>query len=339
MSYTAVPNWLIDQAATLPAAAFKVAIVICRLTIGWQKDADEISLGRLRDLTKLSKPTLINALRDLADAGIIEGAGSGRWGMGVYKLVKEFDRSSFFTGQVSLPDCIGSVDEPVKKLDQIDGDPVKKLYTQKKEIITTTSVVVVAANSEPDEPNRTENEQLTLAGCPEPPTPVALAPSPAESVKPTRPPRSRSDVPAEVRALYPPLFELTKSPRKGDAAMGVYTKAGDLWREFGATPEQVAMFWDWFKVFSRAAQMAARERRPLNPPKPKQVYEAWPLFLPWWQAKQEAAARADEARRRAEEEAAATVAPPAGDAPRLSGRELYRRTFGLPRPATPPTAD
>ncbi len=182
-----------------------------------------------------------------------------------------------------------------------------------------------------------ESGQLTLVGCPEPPPPVAVAPSPAEVAKPKRP--RNPPPPNEAKALYGPMFDLTKRPRSGKSAMGVYTKCAALWREFSATPEQVMAFWDWFKVFSVAAQHAARERRPVNPPLPRQVHEDWPRFSEWWQAKQAAAARADEARRRAEEEAAAQVAPPAGDAPRLSGRELYRRTFGLPRPATPPTAD
>jgi phage replication O-like protein O len=320
--YTAVPNWLIDQAATLSSTAFTVAVVICRLTVGWNKDTDAISLSRLHQLTSLSKPTLISAMRDLGKAGIVEHTGTGHRGMGVYRLVKEFDRSSFFTGQVSLPVNDGSEPEPVKFFDQSGPRPVKKFDTQKKDSNTTTSVVVAAAMSEEPEPNYAEDGQLTLVGCSEPPPPSAAAP-PA----PTKPKRARAHVAEEARALYAPLFVLTKSPRKGDAAMGVYTKARDLWLEFQATPEQVAAFWEWFKTFSQAAQIAARERRPLNPPKPRQVYEAWPQFLEWWQARQLDLARRAEAERRRRE-----APPEEAPARRGLGYNPFRNKLTQPAP-------
>jgi len=128
--------------------------------------------------------------------------------------------------------------------------------------------------------------QEPLDGMPEAPSPVAATPSPAKPKRP-RPPAP----PAEVQALYPLLFELTKSPRQGKRAMAVYKKARALWAEFAATPAQLETFWAWFKMFSPAATAAAKERRPLNPPMPRQVYEAWPQFLPWWQAQQAHTAR------------------------------------------------
>jgi hypothetical protein len=151
----------------------------------------------------------------------------------------------------------------------------------------------------------TEPHQQALSGLSETPTPVPAPPSQP------KPKRARAEVPAEAKALYPALFELTRLPRKGRAAMGVYTKARDLWQEFSATPEQIAGFWEWFKTFSRPAQMAARDQRPLNPPLPAQVYELWPQFLPWWEAKQAAVAR--EAARVAREEAERQARQPAAE--------------------------
>lgn len=172
--------------------------------------------------------------------------------------------------------------------------------------------------------------QAPLPGCSDAPTPVPPPPSPAKPKRPRNPP-----APPEIKALYEPLFTLTKSPRKGEAAMGVYTKARDLWHEFEATPEQVSAFWGWFKTFSVAAQQAARERRPVNPPKPRQVYADWPQFLEWHEATRKAAARAAAERERAR--AVETAPPSSGE--RLSGAELYRRTFAtFTRPPQPPTA-
>lgn len=174
--------------------------------------------------------------------------------------------------------------------------------------------------------------QEPLVGLPEPPPPSSAAPPPP-------PKKPKRENPAEARALYPLIFDLCKSGPHGGLANGCRTIARNLWRDFQATPEQVTGYAEWRKTFSFEASSAARERRPLRPALPRFIYEDWRTFREWWDAKQAAVARAEEARRQAEAEAAAQVAPPIGDTPRLSGRELYRRTFGLPRPATPPTAD
>lgn len=180
----------------------------------------------------------------------------------------------------------------------------------------------------PDFPENTEllksgSETITqpaLVGLPE-------HPSPAKPKRPRNPP-----APPEVRAIYPALFTLTKSPPKGKRAQGVYVIARNLWRDYTATPEQVAAFWDWFKLFSTAAQQAARERRDLNAPMPRQVYEFWPQFLPWWEAKLVADAR-ERARRAAE---ATVPAQPARGASAV-GIHPFRRP-ALPPSAAPPTA-
>jgi len=112
--YTAVPNWLIDCASTLSPAAFAVAVVICRLTVGWQKESDAISIGRLQTLTGLSKPTIIVALRALRAAGILEHVGIGHRSMGIYRLVKNTDRSSTLTGKEFLPDLVKNIDTQKK---------------------------------------------------------------------------------------------------------------------------------------------------------------------------------------------------------------------------------
>lgn len=165
--------------------------------------------------------------------------------------------------------------------------------------------------------------QTSLIGLPELPSPVAPPPSPVAPKRPRPPPP-----PAEAQALYAPLFELTATPRQGKRAMGVYSRARALWAEFAAVPAQVAAFETWFKRFSPAAQTAARERRPVNAPMPRQVYELWPAFLPWWQATQDAAARA-------------AVRPPApaldlAPLPAGTGRALYEAYRRPARHAPPP---
>lgn len=177
-----------------------------------------------------------------------------------------------------------------------------------------------------------EVAQQPLAGLPEPPPPISAVPPP-----PPRKPRTRRENPPGAKALYPTIFDLCKSGQHGDKAQGCRIIARNLWNEYQATPEQLAMFWEWFRVFSRAAQQAAKDRRAVNAPMPKQVYADWREFLVWWEAKQAQAAR--DAERRAAEEAHAAARQAQDEPQAVSGREMYRRTFGLPRRDPTLTAD
>jgi hypothetical protein len=84
-NYTPVPDQVFDELLTvLTGAELKVLLYICRRTFGFKKDSDNISLNqmlhgvvkkdgtRLDAGTGLSKPTLLKALRDLQDKGVIE---------------------------------------------------------------------------------------------------------------------------------------------------------------------------------------------------------------------------------------------------------------------------
>lgn len=83
-NYTQVPDELFDELLPeLSGAELKALLYVIRRTFGFKKDSDNISLGQMlngivtsdgRRLDKgagLSKPTLLKALRDLADRNII----------------------------------------------------------------------------------------------------------------------------------------------------------------------------------------------------------------------------------------------------------------------------
>jgi len=179
-------------------------------------------------------------------------------------------------------------------------------------------------------PELASDNQMPLDGMPEAPPPVAPSPSPP------KPRRVRAVAGNEARALYPALFELTKSPLKGRRAMGVYTIARNLWAEFAATPAQLESFWAWFRKCSPAGSAAAKERRPLNPPMPRQVYEAWPQFLPWWQAQQAHTAREAAAAERAAADAqSADAATPASRARAVEIMRSWRNWRETPAPTIP----
>jgi len=71
MSYTAVPNWLIEAMPLMTEAQFKVGMAVTRRTIGWQKEADIISLSQLMDDTGLARAAVQSALHWLVETAQI----------------------------------------------------------------------------------------------------------------------------------------------------------------------------------------------------------------------------------------------------------------------------
>lgn len=80
---TQVPNIVFDLINQIPDPEWKLLMYIVRRTYGFQKDYDEISLSQFKEgiMTKagkridfgtgLSKPTIINALKNLQIAGLL----------------------------------------------------------------------------------------------------------------------------------------------------------------------------------------------------------------------------------------------------------------------------
>lgn len=70
--YTKIPNIIIDRKmAELNSSDFKVLIMICRKTLGFHKEKDNISLSQMTKLTGLSKNTVIKAIERLEKENLI----------------------------------------------------------------------------------------------------------------------------------------------------------------------------------------------------------------------------------------------------------------------------
>lgn len=70
--YTQVPNELIDRIPELSGAAVKTLIVISRHTHGWHRDNVALSLADLQKKTGLSRSSVVRAMTELIDAGLLE---------------------------------------------------------------------------------------------------------------------------------------------------------------------------------------------------------------------------------------------------------------------------
>ena len=95
-NYTQVPNVVIDDlAAKLSDSAFKIYVVLIRKTKGWERKRDAIAISQFCDLTGKSKPTVIKALDELINLGLIKKTKFTKYG-NEYELNLSFSHDGMF---------------------------------------------------------------------------------------------------------------------------------------------------------------------------------------------------------------------------------------------------
>jgi len=142
--YTQVSNFFIDTVIRqISPSAVLCYMVICRKTSGWQKEYDSISISQFMEYTGLTKPTVIKALRELTERGVINVDSSSKiasYGLSTAILLPKEVCCEGQTilpidvdGKKSLPDA-GKKSLPTEVSDGKKSlpKPVKNLYPQKK---------------------------------------------------------------------------------------------------------------------------------------------------------------------------------------------------------------
>lgn len=116
-NYTQIPNIFIDYwMSKLSPPASMIFLVICRKTIGWSKDHDQISLSQMEKITGLSTNTVRNGIQTLIESDLITQikTGSGR----ASKTFFELKMSNITKPIMSKSDTLK---KNVSKSDIIDG--------------------------------------------------------------------------------------------------------------------------------------------------------------------------------------------------------------------------
>lgn len=117
-NYTQVPNVVIDDlAAKLSDSAFKIYVVLIRKTKGWEQKRDAIAISQFCELTGKSKPTVIKALDELINLGLIKKTKFTKYG-NEYELNLSFSHDGVFIKFTSKKSLL-----------------VKKFYIKGKEIL------------------------------------------------------------------------------------------------------------------------------------------------------------------------------------------------------------
>lgn len=158
-NYTQTPNRFIDEYMNqVSPAATKIYLTICRKTIGWHKDTEDISLSQIVKLTGLSKNTALRATEELEQFNLINviRKGTGRRATNNYELNFEyinepensmengsqnelFDENGKGNGSNSEPinPVIGSKFEPINPVNGSNFEQTKEIVLKKesKEIL------------------------------------------------------------------------------------------------------------------------------------------------------------------------------------------------------------
>lgn len=130
--YTRLPNYIIEAMPQLGNGELRVILAIARKTIGYQKDADRISLSQIETMTGLTHRNAHAALKTLIGKGWVDqkqvGKQSYEYSIKPVPLGNQFD-DQFPRGTSSLGEP-----EPVPVGNQFDSKPVPVGNTQKKDL-------------------------------------------------------------------------------------------------------------------------------------------------------------------------------------------------------------
>jgi phage replication O-like protein O len=141
--FTQLPNNFVDEhMRKLDAPAVLVYLVVCRQTVGWQKESDSISLSQFELVTGLSRPTVIRAIRALVQVNLVSvqtSVTNGIKASNVYSLTESKhallrSNTDLLRGKADLPEPSNADLPPVVK--QID---IQKKGLNKQERNTSAS--------------------------------------------------------------------------------------------------------------------------------------------------------------------------------------------------------
>lgn len=117
-NYTQMPNVLIDEMMRdMSLAELKVMLVAVRLTLGWQKRVDAISLSQFQEYTGLSRQAVLDGIEAAKQRGILaELDERGPRGVKKYAVVFSIDQSTQATSssQANRPEPVNVVDTQKK---------------------------------------------------------------------------------------------------------------------------------------------------------------------------------------------------------------------------------
>jgi phage replication O-like protein O len=148
--WTQIPNEFVDEyMKVLTGSEIQVFLLICRKTIGWHKETDAISQSQMREITGMTAPSIITAIRRLEEKQLIlVDRGTGRGHISCYTIALEGEEK----GKKTLP----FTDEKGKEILPITEIKGKKtLHTKERGERQKKNTLSASADSVPSSYQKT----------------------------------------------------------------------------------------------------------------------------------------------------------------------------------------
>lgn len=146
-NYTQVPNALFEIMPDMDKSELKVVLAVCRMTVGWHKTKDRLTITRLMTLTGLSRQSVYDGIEKAKGRGI---------------LIQEETEQYGFVYSLDIQDEVSNEETPTHLT--IRQEPIQPLDTQKKELNKDSSLSISeAVGDETPSPKQEALETLEKA--------------------------------------------------------------------------------------------------------------------------------------------------------------------------------
>ena len=137
-NYTQIPNIILDSMASFTHTEFKVAMLVCRHTFGWQRERKKMSFSYVQEGCGLSREAVNNAFITLLEKGILERTASGNsyeYQLNIVEIGspnEPLSESVRQTDQFAKQTDNGSVNEPIASKSVRQTDTKKERGVNKR---------------------------------------------------------------------------------------------------------------------------------------------------------------------------------------------------------------
>ena len=123
-NYTQAPNAFFDKllAEIDNLSELKVTLAVMRYTMGFHRDAHELSVGFLVEYTGLSRPSVVDGLKRAMTRGTVTRKESGNSFAYSLKVVKNLNQSDESASKESLPEVVKNLNPRKKEKESVEAN-------------------------------------------------------------------------------------------------------------------------------------------------------------------------------------------------------------------------
>lgn len=157
-NYTQIPNAVLDAMPQMKESELRVTLAVCRMTFGWHKEKDKLSISQIEELSGLSRQGTINGVQAGMERGVIvrepDGAGF-LYSINVEPLIQ--------VEQVEPAQPVNLVDTlPVNQVDTLPAEPPAS-QRSRPEVVNYVDQPLVNVVDQQKKEDKEKKENITYA--------------------------------------------------------------------------------------------------------------------------------------------------------------------------------